>query len=137
MACCKGSATWFCCYPNTCGCDACCCSGSNCANGCGATGTCGKGACCTCNSADWGYAWRTTSFSCGVPCGMSLGCGAEAYFPNAACDIWRLGRRVDSGPACATGNMVDLTRSFFMEFAPLSQGVISNQRVITGTSDCC
>jgi hypothetical protein len=127
MACCKGSASWFCCYPDPCGCDGGCCQGSCCSCGCSSSNKMGVGACCTCNTNNAGFAWRTTAYSCGRPCQITYNCGARVYFNHTAdCIVWVPGTRVDSGPACNTGRMVDFTKSLFMNFAPLSAGVISN-----------
>lgn len=134
MACCKGTATWFCCYPDACGCDNCCCSGSNCANGCNATGTCGKGACCTCNSGSQGYAWYNGG---SLSCGISISCGSTAWsFSNNCSTYFTSIPRVDTGPAPSTGHMVDFTKQAFTYWAPLSQGTISNMR-ITDNVGCC
>lgn len=129
MACCKGKATWFCCNPDNCGCDGGCCQGSCCSCGCSSSSKMGVGACCTCNSGNWMFAWRTTRFSCGVPCGISYGCGARVYFNHdSTCTVWAPATKADVGPACSTGHMVDFTKSLFLQFAPLSAGVLSNVR---------
>lgn len=112
MACCKGQATWFCTYPDS---------------------GCGHGACGTCNSSSWQFAWPSP-LGC-APCGTSLGCGTTRDFTNN-CSVWNSGARCDTGPACSTGHMVDFTKSLFMEFAPLSQGVISNMRAASAAV-CC
>ena len=134
MACCKGTVSWFCCYPNTCGCDACCCSGSNCSNPCNATGTCGKGGCCNCNSANWGYAWWNGG---AYVCGLTASCGSWMGFQrNTACNqgLWQA-QRFDTGPSQNLGRMSDFTRSLFMQFAGLDKGLISGM-VATPGSQC-
>jgi hypothetical protein len=135
VPCCKGKASWFCCYPDPCGCDGGCCQGNNCSAGCSSSSKEGLGACCTCNSGNWGFAWRTTSFSCGVPCGLTHSCGDRPYF-SKNCTVWNPAHKVDTGPACGLGRMTDFTKSLFMQFAPLSAGVVSNIRM-SGTIDCC
>lgn len=130
MACCKGNATWFCCYDDPCGCDACCCQGSNCSTPCGESSYCGVGACCTCHTYEWGYAWKYAGY-----CGMSPSCGDFLYFTNQCPNpSWYATSRRDTGPSSSA--MVDLTKSFFLQFAPLSQGVIPNM-VATNNVTCC
>lgn len=139
MACCKGTASWFCCYPDTCGCDACCCQGSNCSGGCSSSGSCGVGACCTCNSNNWNFAWRnaTCCGGCGGACGLNYSCGTRIYFNHdATCTVWNPGTKVDNGPACSTGRMVDFTKSLFLQFAPLSTGLLSGVRA-SDSLTCC
>lgn len=128
MACCKGSATWFCCYPDPCGCDACCCQGNDCSKPCGSSSYCGVGACCICNSGQWGFAWKYAGY-----CGMSPSCGSYLNFTKD-CSGYYLAKRVDTGPSSSA--MVDLTKALFLRFAPLSQGVITNMRVSTDGT-CC
>ncbi len=124
-----GNATWFCCYPDPCGCDSGCCQGSNCNYaGCDQPQQ-STAACCTCNSNSFGIAWKTNCPTC---------CNANNYV-DIACgtwiDIWlspdgssQLGvQRVDQGPnTCA---MIDYTKALFSYFAPLTQGVIYNVTV--------
>lgn len=129
MACCHGSASWFCCYPDPCGCDNCCCQGNNCSAECDSSNYCGVGACCTCNSGHWGFAWKYAGY-----CGMSPSCGTYFEFTKN-CTIYFGAPRVDTGPS--SSYMVDLTKSLFMQFAPLSQGVITDMVVAETFSECC
>ncbi len=128
MSCCKGSATWFCCYNDPCGCDNCCCQGNNCSTPCGNSSYCGVGACCTCHSYEWGFAWKYAGY-----CGMSPSCGT-VYMFSKDCNIYYTAARVDTGPSSSA--TVDLTKSLFLKFAPLSQGVITNM-VVTNNCGCC
>lgn len=152
MACCKGTASWFCCYPDSCGCD---CGGcqdpSSCSNcicfpnadsqgnvcnespvcpaGCGHTPTVmTKAACCSCNSGQWGYAWP----GCGA-CGFCPSCGDQLGF-STDCNLYRYPTRVDTGPS--SGYMTDFTKALFMTWAPLSQGILTNVRA-TDNDTCC
>jgi len=52
------------------------------------------------------------------------------------CTIYNGALRVDSGPACSLGRMADFTKSLFMQWAPLSQGLIHNMRATTNIG-CC
>lgn len=116
----QGTATWFCCYPDVCGCDDCCCQGNNCSQGCGTSSYCGPGGCCTCNSNYWQYAWKSGCSFCCDPWGLPYkGCGQCVYVRNTG--FWYYGFRSDTGPAYCN-NLIDLTKSWFMNFAPLSQG---------------
>lgn len=128
MTCCKGNATWFCCYPDECGCDACCCQGNNCSANCHSSSYCGVGACCTCNSGNWGFAWKYSGY-----CGMSPSCGTNYYF-TTTCGPYFVAPRVDTGPSSSA--IVDLTKALFLQFAPLSQGVITNMSV-SNNATCC
>jgi hypothetical protein len=110
--CCKGQATWFCTYPD---------------------GSCGTGACGTCNSGYWQYAWPAP-LGC-APCGIGRTCGANLWLSDN-CGTYYGASRCDTGPACWTGHMVDLTKALFLQFAPLSQGLINNMRATTDAS-CC
>jgi hypothetical protein len=131
MACCKGTATYFHCYPDPCGSPGgCCCQGNNCSAGCSSSSLCGVGACCTCNSGNWGYAYNPTKF-CFTP-----SCGDYSYFTNAAnCSTYYMARRVDTLPSGSA--IVDLTPALFTQFAPLSDGIIPNMRVLNNTNECC
>jgi hypothetical protein len=137
VSCCKGSVSWECCYPDTCsccaGCVSCsCCNGSNCQNGCASSSTCGKGGCCTCNSGSWGFAWKQSP---NCACSWCMSCGSTPWF-SANCSTWLQAARVDTHNA-GSGTMADLTKSLFMQFAPLSQGIISNMRVVSSAGLCC
>jgi hypothetical protein len=74
-------------------------------------------------------------------CGCSMGpigCGALLYFSwgSGRCNIYNPGRRTDSGPDCYLARNADFSPSLFMQFAPLSTGVLTN--VITTTNlGCC
>lgn len=127
-----GAAGWFCCYPDACGCDACCCRGSNCQAGC-TSNKCGRGACCACNSSSWGYAWKNHCSGCcnanlypDIPCGATAGLSKDG-----GVTIYRA-PRVDTGPG--TCRMIDLTKAMFSQFAPLSQGIITG---FTAIYPCC
>jgi len=130
-----GDASWFCCYPDSCGCDACCCQGSNCSGGCSSSSQCGVGACCTCNSGNWGYAWKNNCTGC---CNASLygflPCGATAWIGNPAGTVWNQAAHVDTGPSTCV--MVDMTSSLFVQYAPLSQGIVSNVIFCTDAPAC-
>jgi len=137
MACCVAPVSWECCYPDPCsccaGCISCaCCNGSDCNGGCNSTTTCGKGGCCICDSSQWGFAWKE---SC--PCGMCPGCGAWLYFVRrSSCGgTWYAAQRFDThNPSAST--IADLTKAFFMNFAPLSVGIVTDM-VITDNLTCC
>jgi hypothetical protein len=134
MSCCKGIATWFCCYPDACGCDGCCCAGSNCSGGCSSSSKCGQGACCTCNSGSLGYAWDNGGSR---SCGISINCGSKAWNLTNDCVSYAGGvPKVDSGPAPSTGHMIDFTKALFTTYAPLSQGTIPNMRIVNNLG-CC
>lgn len=149
--CCPGTATWFCCYPDSCGCD---CSGcqnpSSCSNPicypyrasngnvCNRSPVCGgnppvitKAACCTCNSGQWGFAWPY----CGQ-CGMCPSCNTNSAYLlfTKGCSLYDDAPRVDTGPG--SGALVDLTKALFMDFAPLSQGMITGMKVMDYAT-CC
>lgn len=128
MACIKGTVSYFCCYPDQCGCDTCCCQGSNCSNKCGSSSYCGVGACCICRSNGYGYAWN-----CGTG-GMCPSCNGIMYF-SKDCSVYDTGNRFETGPGIA-GRIADLTKAMFMDFAPLSQGLIYNM-VATNNVGCC
>ena len=121
MTCCSGAVSWECCYPDTCGCDTCCCQGSNCQSGCEASSYCGVGACCTCNSSGWGYAWKPNC----AGCDLCPDCGDYMYFngPNSGLNFYQ-GAKVDSHNQLAS-TRADLTKSLFMQMAPLNDGIIS------------
>jgi hypothetical protein len=51
------------------------------------------------------------------------------------CTFYSMAERKDTGP-CGSCVAFDLTKPLFMQFAPLSQGVISNMRATNNTS-CC
>jgi hypothetical protein len=119
MTCCSGPVTWECCYPDPCGCDLCCCQGSNCSGGCSSSSYCGIGGCCTCNSNGWGFAWKP---GCPGDCGLCPGCGGYLFFNAAGLDFYQ-GVRVDSHNEAAISR-ADLTKALFMQMAPLSQGII-------------
>jgi hypothetical protein len=89
MTCCSGNLTWECCYPDTCGCDGCCCQGSNCSASCGSSFYCGVGACCTCNSSSWGYAWKVSP----CVCDLCPSCGTALCFSNSGFDVYQATRR--------------------------------------------
>ncbi len=133
MACCTGKATWFCCYPDPCGCDGGCCQGNNCSAGCSSSSYMGVGACCTCNSNQWGFAWNNGG---ALTCGITKNCGDYMHFSND-CYLFYIGYRRDTGPAAGLGIMVDFTKALFTQFAPLSQGVINGMKAESGTPPCC
>lgn len=130
MATYTGSASWFCCYPDPCDCDDCCCQGADCRTRCGQGDLCGPGGCCTCNTGQWGVAWKSDCPWCDlsenggrpytyVACGEVI--GVTAGGPNY------LARRVDTGPSAPP--MIDLTKALFSQMAPLGQGIIPNVTV--------
>lgn len=121
MATYTGSASWFCCYPDPCNCDDCCCQGSNCSTPCGQGSACGPGGCCTCRSGDYGIAWKTNcSWCCDASNYPSISCG-EYVFINPG-TFARAAKRVDTGPSTCV--MVDCTKALFSSMAPLHQGII-------------
>jgi hypothetical protein len=133
MACCVSSVTWECCNPDPCNCDTCCCQDVNCQQQCNdLNSTCGFGACCTCDTNNWGFAWKTA-----CPCGICPGCGVFLYFnlQSQSCTSLWASPRVDTHKADAA-SIADFTKPFFMQFAPLSQGVISGMRV-SDDGTCC
>lgn len=137
MACCVRTVTWECCYPDPCDCcDICipcaCCNSNNCSAGCASSTICGQGACCTCNSNSWGYAWKVES----CPCGFCPACGSNLGFnvTTGQCGTWFMGQRFDTHNEAAE-SVADLTKSLFMEFAPLSQGKITNMRITNDPND--
>ena len=131
MATCKkGTVAWECLYPSVCTCSPCCCQGANCVTPCSQGALCTQGGCCNGGrNSQWDYAWKSNNAF-----GIHLPCGANASF-TTACGSWALGTRADSGPG-APAHIADLTKAFFMFFAPLSQGTIQNMRVTTNTG-CC
>lgn len=155
--CCQGTATWECCYPDTCGCDCGACqdpgSCSNClcfpnsdvhGNPCSGTpkcpGPCGHtpsvmtvAGCCTCNSGNWGYAWPCCNCCHGAGAGLCPSCGAYLYF-TLDCFTYYQAPRVDTGPS--TTRLCDFTKALFMQFAPLSQGTISNMKACPSVNNC-
>lgn len=135
MACCKGTVSWECCYPDTCGCDTGCCQGTCCSCYCGSSSYIGQGSCCTCNSNQWGYAWPGCGSCQGSGNGLCPGCGGQLGFSND-CNLYRYPSRVDTGPASGTGHIADFTKALFTTWAPLSQGIITNMRA-TDNSGCC
>ncbi len=125
------TVSWFSCYPSACGSDGCCCNGTNCSAACDTTSTCGRGACCTCNDAADGFAWPGPGgLGCGGSdvCQHSVACGELVYFSNSSWINYGV-VRVDSGPACSVNRAADLTKAFFMNLAPLSQGIITNMSI--------
>lgn len=131
MACCQSTATWECCYPDVCSCDTCCCQEVSCGVCNDANPRCGTGACCTCNSNEWGYAWKDS-----FPCGLTAFCGDFLYFnkPSQACNLlWSTTRKDTHNPAASS--IADFTKSFFTEFAPLAQGVVSIR--VSNDATCC
>lgn len=149
MSWCCGTATvsWFSCYPSPCGSDGCCCNWIHCSEGCSSHTVCGQGACCTCNNENWGFAYAGPgggdccggSGNLGCVCSHpAVSCGQELIITAGSkrCNTYYGAKRVDSGPACGLGRAADLTTALFMNFAPLSQGLISNS-VIATTSTCC
>lgn len=120
-----GDATWFCCYPDPCGCDLGCCRGADCSYpGCDQT-TQATGACCSCNSGSWGYAWKSyCNGCCNTNLYENLPCGQTMFIGNPSGSFFCQAPRVDQGPlACA---MIDLTKSLFVQYAPLDQGRVFN-----------
>lgn len=153
MACCHGTATYFCCYPDPCGCDCgncqdpgscsnCTCHPSGCNQPPACPGSCGHtpsimsvAGCCTCNSGQWGYAWPCCNCCHGSAQSGNLcpNCGDQLGF-STDCNLYRYADRVDTGPS--SGYMVDFTKALFMTYAPLSQGTIGNMRAANDDS-CC
>jgi hypothetical protein len=133
--CCKGSATWFCCYPDNCGCDNCCCNGTHPTQGCSSEPHCGQGSCLTCNSGNFGFAWRSDTY-----CGCNFSCGTYAEFSHDCNHTLNFvsAPRVDTGPCSTCTSMVDFTKALFMVFAPLSQGLITfMQATANNDLNCC
>ncbi len=139
MTCCNTSVSYECCYPDECsccaGCIACaCCGGSDCSSCPEVPGPiCGPGGCCTCDSNHWGYAWKQA-----CPCGLCPGCGDDLYFStncSGGGGSYYVTGRVDThNPNASTTG--DLTKAFFTNFAPLSQGIITGMR-ISDNATCC
>jgi hypothetical protein len=130
-----GSATWFCCYPDACGCDAGCCRGPNCSHPFCDQPTHATGACCTCDSGSWGYAWKSFCDSCcDTDLYENLSCGFSMWLGRPDCSGWFQASRVDQGPL--TCDMVDFTKSLFVQFAPLSQGRVFNVIADTVSPGC-
>jgi hypothetical protein len=122
-----GKASWFCCYPDPCGCDGCCCQGSNCSTACGNSSYCGVGGCCTCRSGSYGFAWKTgCSWCCNYSAYKAVYCGNSGTFSYGGRS--RTGTRVDTGPSTCV--MVDFTKALFSQFASLSTGIISNVQAV-------
>jgi hypothetical protein len=116
-----GSATWFCCHPDPCGCDLGCCQGSNCSYPACDQPTHATGACCTCNSGSWGYAWKSfCDACCDTNLYENLACGYAMWIGTPSGSAWYQAPRVDQGPR--TCDMIDMTKSLFVQFAPLAQG---------------
>lgn len=145
--CTTATVSWFSCYPSPCGSDGCCCQGTNCSAGCSSSSTCGQGACCTCNDNSWGFAYAgpggedccSGSGNLGCVCSNpAQSCGAHMYFSAGSkrCSSYLQAVEVDHGPACGLGRAADLTKSLFMQFAPLSTGLLYNSIVGTKTG-CC
>ena len=129
MTCCNGSATWECVYPDPCSCGCPCCQGSNCSAQCNSTNICGVGGCCTCSSGSWMFAWKINP----PACNWTINCGGHVWFSND-CNNWYGADRCDTHQQSAS-SIADLTKALFLQFAPLSQGVISNMRV--SNTGCC
>lgn len=128
--CIKGTVSWECLYPTHCSCSACCCQGSNCQTQCTSGTRCTQGGCCN-GGRDYNYDFAMHS-------GNSLGiaCGDSAEFADNNCSIYTVGsKRVDTIPP-GTTTVASLSRSFFMNFAPLSQGIITNM-LVTTNAGCC
>jgi len=149
MSWCCGTATlsWFSCYPSECGSDGCCCNGVHCSEGCNTHTHCGQGACCTCDNKEWGFAYAGPggedccggSGNLGCVCShSSVKCGQTLFISagKERCKLYILAPEVDHGPACGLGRAADLTKSLFMSFAPLSEGLLKNSIVGTG-NECC
>src|SRR5947209_19840316 len=116
----QGYASWFCCYPDPCGCDSGCCQGSDCTHPLCDQTTHGTGACCTCNGNFLHFAWK---YGCGfcsctnfepplepIPCGNTAWVGRQNGTNPPP--FWFQGTRVDLGPlACLP--IIDLTQPFF------------------------
>ena len=128
-----GDASWQCCYPDACPCD-CCCQGGDCSAPC--TGTiCGVGACCTCNSGNWSYAWKTNCpWCCNAGLYPALGCGVQLFIGKPDGSAWFQAPRVDTGPSACP--MIDLSKPLFLQFAPLSQGIVQNVIACTDAPAC-
>lgn len=133
MACCNGSVTWECVYPDPCSCGCPCCQGNNCSGACN-TPYCGLGGCCgygyNCYSYRWAFAWKQNP----PACGFYIYCGNYVYF-SVNCSTWFMAYRCDTHQQNAS-SMADFTKSLFMQFAPLSQGVIYGMRV-SNNMGCC
>jgi hypothetical protein len=66
---------------------------------------------------------------------MCPGCNGIIYFNRDNCVVYKTAHREDThNPNAPT--VADLTKALFMEFAPLSQGVISGMR-LTNDLGCC
>lgn len=137
MAKCTGTVGYFCCCGDTCSCDNGCCTNCDCSCACNNANcaVAGKspGACCTCRTNDFGFAWPC--FPCCVGSGNSLNptCGNYLTFYRN-CSFQATAVRVDTGPALSLHRMADFTKPLFMEFAPLSQGIITNMSANPGTT---
>ncbi len=136
MTCCNRSVSWECVYPDLCGCDnypdCICCQGSDCQAACGSSAYCGVGGCCSCNSSNWAFAWK----SCGSSaCGWCIGCNVYEYFSSDCTSGWFMAYRCDTHGA-GYSTMADLTKALFLQFAPLSQGIINGMRISDNLS-CC
>ena len=150
MSWCCGTAivSWFSCYPSPCGSDGCCCNWIKCSENCSSHTVCGQGACCTCdnNNGGFAYAGPRGQDCCGgsgnLGCVCSHGavdCGNVLWFSGSStrCQVWNKAVEVDHGPACGLGRAADLTKSLFMQMAPLSQGVIYNTVLSPTCCACC
>lgn len=131
MSCCTGTASYFCCCPDRCGCDLGCCQGCNNCNykGCDQSKH-SSGSCCSCVSSQLGFAWPY----CGS-CGLCPGCGSELLL-SSDCTIYYGVPRVDVGPNPKTGRILDMTKFTFTQFAPLWRGIITNFHACTPSSSC-
>jgi hypothetical protein len=77
-----------------------------------------------------GFAWKS---SC--PCGMCASCGAYWYFTHDCSTYYGAGK-FDVGP-CSSCVLMDFTKALFTQFAPLSQGIITNMRATSTGLPCC
>lgn len=120
-----GTASYFCVDPDTCSCNnTCCCQGSNCSSSCTSSTACGVGSCCTCRSNYHQYAWKNPGCPSCCNAGQynSLACGESSQFSKDNVNFVA-GVKCDVGPSAC--HMVDLTKSLFTYFAPLSQGTVN------------
>jgi hypothetical protein len=128
-----GSASYFCCYPDPCGCDEGCCRGPDCSYLYCDQPTHATGACCTCNTFNWGYAWKSfCNTCCDTNLYENLSCGFQAWIGRADGSAWFQAPQVDHGPLTCV--MVDLTKPLFAQLSPtgdLSPGIIPNIRFDT------
>ena len=130
---CTGSVSYFCCYPDPCGCDGSCCQGPNCSYPNCDQSTIGPGGCCTCNSGNYGYAWPGCNLcSGGSGAGLCPNCGGYLAF-STNCQQYIDTNRVSTGPALYLKRIADFTKPLFMQYAPLSNGIITGMHATTGT----